>query len=352
MDRDSDRHLDRDRGGPRRKGRDRDRDRRQDRDSPFGRWKPPSHDNPFGERQRRRRPRDPFAAPGAASTPTRAGDQSGRAPRRGQRPIRLAVRLEIAGDGTVAHVPELPGCTFRAGNAVQVLRVAREHVVDYARWCLDEGIGDLTPRVAAVAGRVTQGGAVGLEAVEAERRDGAPLWLTGQPACLFRSDYEVLADETVRAHARFMRVVARRIRMRVASLTPAQRAWKPAPDRRSIDETLRHLLAMIDWLDSRLDASVPLVAGGDAPAGEAPGGAAAADDDEPALALDGAVDAAERFLLAVPEEARRTVHQPRRAPGLDPTERWTHGKVCRRQAEHLWEHLAGLPRAIRAAAEA
>ncbi|MGD8396443.1 MAG: hypothetical protein PVF43_13325 [Candidatus Eiseniibacteriota bacterium] len=324
-------------------------DRGSGRDSPFGRWTPPSHDNPFGERRRRRPPRDPFAAPGASSATARGGGRAGRSSsRRGQRPLRLAVCLEIAGEGTVAHLPELPGCTFRAGNAVQVLRVAREHVVDYARWCLDEGIGDLTPQVAAVTRRVADGAIADLEAVEAERRDGAPLWLSGQPACLFRSDYEALADDAVRAHARFMRAVARRMRMRVASLTPSQRAWKPAPDRRSIDETLWHLLAMIDWLDSRLDASVP--SGDDRKPSD--DDRVVSDDDGPALALDGAVDKAERFLLAVPVDARRVVYQPRHAPGVDPTERWTHGKVCRRQAEHLWEHLVGLPRAIRAAAEA
>jgi hypothetical protein len=120
-----------------------------------------------------------------------------------------------------------------------------------------------------------------------------------------------------------MRAVARR--MRVASLTPAQCARNPAPDRRSIDETLRHLLLMIDWLDSRLDGTVPLAA----PAALARDDAANdPPDGEPALELEPRVGAAERFLLAVPVNARRTVHQPRHAPGVDPAERWTHGKVC------------------------
>jgi hypothetical protein len=50
------------------------------------------------------------------------------------------------------------------------------------------------------------------------------------------------------------------------------------------------------------------------------------------------LEAAGEYLLAVPLQARTTVHVPSRFLTLDPREAWTHTKVCRRQAEHLWEH--------------
>ena len=46
------------------------------------------------------------------------------------------------------------------------------------------------------------------------------------------------------------------------------------------------------------------------------------------------------FLLQL--SARATFHVPTRFPTEDPQECWTHTKVCRRQAEHVWEHLPGL----------
>jgi hypothetical protein len=315
------------------------RDRPGERSSPLGPWRPSRTTNPFGPEPRRRRPRDPFASP-APDADTAEGEKKRqrKSRRREDRHPPLDLRLEVAREGTVAHFPQLPGCTFRAGDPVQLLRVAPEHVVEYIQWCVDERIADLNITVSALARLVQDGHAGRIRVAEAERRDGAALWLTGQPAALFRCDYRALTDTEVAEHFRFMRAVARRIRMRLASLTPAQLAWKPTADRRSLDETMRHLSHMVWWFCSRLDDVLP----------EPP----PAVDPDLSLLLGERLEVAERFLLAISYEDRKATHLPRRMAAADSEERWTHTKVCRRQAEHLWEHLAGVPRAVRSAAEA
>ena len=61
------------------------------------------------------------------------------------------------------------------------------------------------------------------------------------------------------------------------------------------------------------------------------------------------LEAARECLLTVPLESRTIVHVPTRFLTKDPHEAWTHAKVCRREAEHMWEHLQTLPQAVRIA---
>lgn len=126
--------------------------------------------------------------------------------------------------------------------------------------------------------------------------------------------------------------------MSIAGLAPLQQAWKPAPDRRSLAETLIHIGDCIWWYCSRLDGGLLEL--------ESP------PDESPIERVGRLVEEAEELLLAVPLSARAEIHIPARFPSADPHEKWTHTMVCRRQAEHLWEHLQGIGRAVQMAAEA
>ncbi|HEY5271218.1 MAG TPA: hypothetical protein VII97_12855 [Anaerolineales bacterium] len=168
----------------------------------------------------------------------------------------------------------------------------------------------------------------GVRVVETERRDGSPLWISGNPAVLFDYDRHPLDNTAVTAHLRFARQVMKRIRVMVAVMSPDQREHKPAVQYRSVDETLTHIGNCVWWYCARIDDELP------EPDERA--------EETPMVRIERLLEAAGEYLLAVPLQARTTVHVPSRFLTLDPREAWTHTKVCRRQAEHLWEHLQTL----------
>ncbi len=305
----------------------------KERQSPFGPYRPKREESPFGPRPQRRPPRDPFAPRGEEPAPPPPRSR----PRPLERPLDLLV--EVAPGGAAAgHLPRLPGLCFRAGDADQLVRVAPTKVAEYLQWLADENLSDLTPFAAHLTRIVKTGAGAEIPVAERERVPGAPLWISGNPAALFRTDRYALNDEEVAAHFRFVKQVVRRMRLMVAGLTPGQRAWKPAPDRRSLDETLVHAADCVWWTCSRLDDDLP-----------EPETLA---DEEPIDRLARLSEFAPDFLLSVPLSHRTEIHVPTRFLTSDPTEAWTHAKACRRQAEHVWEHLQGLPRAVQMAAEA
>jgi hypothetical protein len=247
--------------------------------------------------------------------------------------------VEVApGGAAFGHVPRLPGLCFRAGDTAQLARIAPAKIADYLRWLVDENLSDLNPLAAALARLVRAGYGAEIQVAERERREGAPIWISGNPAALFDSDHDPLGDEEVRAHFRFVRQVLRRMRVMVAGLTPGQRAWKPAPDRRSLEETLIHVGDLVWWYCSRVDDALPEPE--------------VSPEEEPLERVGRLVEEAAQFLHGVPLSARAEIHIPTRFPTADAREPWTHAKACRRQAEHIWEHLQGLPRAVKMAAEA
>jgi len=306
----------------------------RERPSPLGPYRPKREESPFGPRPKRQPPRDPFAPPGAEPE----ADQVQRVrPRPPERPLDLLVEV-ARGGAALGHVPRLPGLCFRAGDATQLIRIAPSKVVEYLRWLVDENLGDLNLLAAAMTRLVRAGYGAEIQVTERERRDGAPLWISGNPAVLFDLDHRPLGDEEVRAHFRFIRQVLRRMRVGLAGLASGQRAWKPAPDRRSLDETMTHIGDCVWWYCSRIDDALPETAG--------------PPDEEPIERVGRLVEEAAEFLLAVPLSARAEIHVPARFLTSDEREPWTHTKACRRQAEHFWEHLQGLPRAVKMAAEA
>jgi len=233
--------------------------------------------------------------------------------------------VEDAGtQGCLGHVPALPGLCFRARNAEEAEAIASDRIAEYAAWLRAEGLADLTPGTAE--------GSSALRVVVAEHVAGAPVWESGNAAVLFRYDLRPLDDRAIAAHLRFVRRVLDRMRDAVEPLSASDRVGRPAPDRRSIDETLEHVGNCVWWYCSRIDDDLPEP---DELAGE-----------DMLDRIDRLFAVAESHLLSVPYSARATVHVPTRFPTKDPNERWTYTKVCRRQAEHAWIHLCGLKRQV------
>ena len=246
--------------------------------------------------------------------------------------------VEDAGSqGCLGHIPALPGLCFRAQTVAELKNTALARIGEYAGWLSAEGLSDLTPKTVELSRRVLAEEPSGIQMVIAERLAGAPVWESGNPAVLFEHDLQPLSDDAVRAHLSLVCRVLDRMQELVRSLSPEQLAGRPAPDRRSIDDTLTHLGNCIWWYCSRIDDDLPEP---DESAGESP-------PDR----IDRLFGAAEAYLLNVPFPARKVVHVPTRFPTTDPHERWTHTKVCRRQAEHVWAHLPGLKTAVQSAGE-
>ena len=244
-------------------------------------------------------------------------------------PLVLDLLVEDAGSlGCLVHIPTLPGLNFRVEEALELKSTALLRISEYAHWLLAEDLSDLTPETSLLTHLVQTGNLANLQVVETEHLAGAPVWISGNPAVLFQSDRRPLDDDAVVSHLRFTRQVLEEIRELAKSLSSAQRARSPEPDRRSVDETLTHIGNCIWWYSSRIDDELPEP--DDVP------------DESPLDRIDRVFADAETYLLGVPLSTRATVHIPTRFPTEDPQEQWTHTKVCRRQAEHVWEHLPGL----------
>jgi len=237
--------------------------------------------------------------------------------------------IEDAGtQGCLGHVPTLPGLCFRARNAEEAEAIASDRIAEYASWLRAESMTDLSSETAEAVRRANAEGPSGLRIVVAEHVAGAPVWESGNAAVLFRYDLRPLDDRAVAARLRFVRRVLDRMRDAIAPLSTSERSTRPAPDRRSVDETLEHIGNCVWWYCSRIDD--------DLPEPEEP------PDEDPLDRIDRLFEIAEAFLLEVSFAERTTVHVPTRFLTKDPNERWTHTKVCRRQAEHVWAHFPGV----------
>jgi len=242
--------------------------------------------------------------------------------------VPLDLLVEDAGSqGCLGHIPALPGLCFRAKTVTEAEANAPARIEEYLAWLRSENLTDLTRETADAA---RAGGSARI--IAAECVPGAPVWDSGNAAALFEHDLRPLDDVSVAAHLRFVRRVLDRIRAAAASLSAAERGCRPAPNRRSIDETLEHVGNCIWWYCSRIDDRLPEP---DEPEGESW-----------LDRIDRLFDGAARHLLGTSLSARAEIHVPSRFPTNDPNERWTHAKVCRRQAEHVWVHLPGVEAAV------
>ena len=241
--------------------------------------------------------------------------------------------VEVAPNGAcLGHIPSLPGLSFRAEDTSQLLGVASGKVVDYARWLVEQNLSDLNARASDVVRLVCSGRESEIQIIERERKEGARPWVSGNPAALFRSDRSALTDGEVLSRMLFLRRVVNRMRSLVVKFSPTERTWKPAPEGRSLNETLTHIGNCVWWYCSRIDDSLP-------EPDERP-------NEDPLDRIERLLETASQFLISLPFAAREEVHVPKRFHTRDPREAWTHTKVCRREAEHAWEYLLGMTRAV------
>jgi hypothetical protein len=238
----------------------------------------------------------------------------------------LELLIEVTPDeACFGHIPALPGLCFKADNPDELYQKASNEVLKYLGWLIQEGILNTIPAATKLAKRIHSGSETDIQLVEKERAKGAPLWISGNPAVLFEADKRTLDNNEVNAHLRFVKQAVTRIKAMISNLTPERRQHKPAEDRRSIDETLRHIGNCVWWYCSRIDDRLTEPK-------EYP-------DEDPIRRIERFLKHASEFLLAVPFGKRPEIYIPKRFTTSDPNEQWNHTKVCRRQAEHVWEHL-------------
>jgi predicted RNase H-like HicB family nuclease len=241
----------------------------------------------------------------------------------------LDLLVEVApGEGCLAHIPALPGLCFRANDPEEAQRIASGQIADYVEWLSSRGIPITVSASYALLRRASIRDFIGVRVVEMERRVGSPVWVSGNPAVLFDYDRHALCNRVVDSHLRFARSIAKHIRAKATRLYPEQRDRKPAANRRSVNEMLTHIGDCVWWYCSRIDNELPEPE--------------ERKEEDPADRMKRLLDDADEYLRAVPLLARMTVHIPSRFRTKNPYEEWTHTKVCRRQAEHLWEHLQAL----------
>ncbi len=233
--------------------------------------------------------------------------------------------VEVAPDGdALVHAPSLPGFSVKVARGSSRERRIRAGLTAYARWLAahDLAVGDCVAVLREA------------EVREVETVAGAPVWISGNAAALFSVDRRVLSDRDAGAHLDVVAAAVSDMAAATLGLSARERAHGCRTGGRTIDEALTHVGNCIWWYASRIDDELP-----EPP--EFPG--------EPPLARCIRLLADVRpHLLGVPARERARVHVPARFPTNDPSEPWTYAKVCRREAEHAWDHLDGIRRAAAA----
>ena len=243
---------------------------------------------------------------------------------KGERSLELYIEVAPGGDALV-HAPSLPGFSVKVGRGASRGRRLRGGLSAYARWAATHGL--VSARLAALVAREAKWR-------EVETVAGAPVWISGNAAALFSVDRRTLSDREVTEHLDVVAAALSDMAAAVAGLSAEDRAHGRRTGGRSIDEAFTHVGNCIWWYASRIDDRLP------------------EPEEDPAEApLDRCVRLladAQAYLLSISGKARVRVHVPTRFPTYDPSEAWTHAKACRREAEHAWDHLAGVRRAAAA----
>jgi hypothetical protein len=244
--------------------------------------------------------------------------------RKGERSLELYVEVAPGGDALV-HAPSLPGFSVKVGRGASRERRLRADLSVYARWAASHGLGSALRAASALREADWR---------EVETVAGAPVWISGNAAVLFSVDRRPLSNREVMAHLDVVAAALSDMAEAVAGLSLEERARGRRTGGRSINETLTHVGNCIWWYASRIDDKLP------------------EPEEDPAEApLDRCVRLladARAYLGSISGKARVGVHVPTRFPTYDPSEPWTHAKACRREAEHAWDHLAGVRRAAAA----
>lgn len=234
--------------------------------------------------------------------------------------IDLLVERSSGGGPWMAHWVGGPGCCWIEADRDALLGRAAAEAGRYAAW-----------RISWQPGFFPPSGVV--RVLEEEFTAGGPVGASGSPMALFArdrvsvrtSDAGEALDVAAHAWADIVRLIG--------SLSPDERSIQPSAGKRTIEETLEHVGNCFWWYCSRIDEELP----------EWPDAGLSFEE-----RADVFLQRARAWCLARAGTGGSVaaVKVPTRYPTDDPAERWTLGKVVRRQAEHLWEHLGTVERDV------
>ncbi len=244
------------------------------------------------------------------------------------RPFMIRIYVEKSpGDEGVAHLPTLPGASFRFRNRDEILLHAIKECTAYIRWVKSRNI---LASVGLTGPEIIDQPAL-CRATVVEELSGHPIWESGMASTIFESDIGPVDDIKIRRHFVVIQTALEDIVMQ-ASAVPVEQ-WDTAQEEgaRTLRQQLVHIGNAIWWFCSRLDDALP------EPAGEN-----GEDAPDPAGRILRLADWALTWCLALSAERREEMERPTRFLTNDPEEVWTLGKVLRRQAEHAIEHLRAM----------
>jgi hypothetical protein len=242
------------------------------------------------------------------------------------RPFLIRIYLEHApSGGGVAHLPGLPGDSFRFHNRDEILLRAIEECTAYFRWLKAKNI------LAPLALAAPEEQPALSRATVVEEQAGREIWESGTAAVMFECDLGLVDDEWIRRHFIVIQTALEDLVSR--ALAVPQEEWDtPAePGKRTLREQLIHVGNAVWWYCSRVDDTVPEPEGEDGDQTPDPPGRI--------LRL---TEWALHWCLGLDRDHREQIQRPTRFLSDDPEELWTLGKVLRRLAEHSIEHLRAM----------
>lgn len=240
--------------------------------------------------------------------------------------IRIYLEMTPSGEG-VAHLPSLPGDSFRFRTRDEVLMRAIEECGAYIRWVKARNIA---ASLALTGPEIADHPAL-CRATVVEELPGREIWESGKAAVMFECDLGLVDEEKIRRHFIVLQAALEELVTR-AQAVPAER-WDvaPEPGRRTLRETLVHVGNAVWWYCSRIDDAV-----------SEPEGEDGDQTSDPAGRILRLADWALSWCLSLDNDRREQIQRPTRHLTDDPEELWTLGKVLRRQAEHAVEHLRAM----------
>ncbi|MCX6094793.1 MAG: hypothetical protein NTY63_08260 [Candidatus Bipolaricaulota bacterium] len=238
-------------------------------------------------------------------------------------PLELYIEAAPNGDALI-HAPRLPGFSVKVARGSSRDCRMRAGLTTYARWLAAHDLA--TASCAAVLRNI--------QWLEVEAVPGAPVWISGNAAALFSVDRRPLSDSDANARLDVVAAAISDMAAATMGLSARERVHGCRTGGRSIDEALTHVGNCVWWYASRIDDELP-----EPP--EFPG-------ESPLARCVRLLADVRPHLLSVSGRERTRVHVPTRFPTNDSSEAWTYAKVCRREAEHAWDHVDGVRRAAAA----
>lgn len=240
--------------------------------------------------------------------------------------IRIYVENTPTGEG-VAHLPSLPGDSFRFRTRDEILLRAIEECGAYIRWVKSKNIA---ASLALTGPEIADGPALS-RATVVEELPGRPIWESGTASVMFECDLGLVDEERIRRHFVVIQAALEDLVARAQAVPSDQWDVAPSEGKRTLRETLVHVGDSVWWYCSRIDDEIP-----------EPQGEDGSQTSDPAGRIVRLTDWALSWCLSLNAEKREQIQRPTRYLSDDPEELWTLGKVLRRLAEHSVEHLRAM----------